>query len=88
MTQKLLPRFERLNAAESYADLWPSKSLPEHCHELEGDLKGTFPVDLNQPYRLLFRPLVSPGVLEGQSGRPQWEAIRGIKIVAIEDTHE
>ena len=87
MTTKLMPRLERLKAAESLADLWPPMLRPERCHELKGDRKGTFSVDLNQPYRLLFRPLVSPGVLEGLTGRPQWEAIRAIEIIAIEDTH-
>lgn len=87
MTKKLKQRIATLRAAESLADLWPPKSVPERCHELEGDLKGLFSVDLNQPHRLLFRPRVSPGVLDGQAGRPRWESIRAIDIVAIKDTH-
>ena len=87
VTKKLTVRLERLQAAESLAEFWPPESGPERCHELGGDLKGSFSVDLKQPYRLLLRPRVSSGVLAGQTGLSQWEAIRAIDIVAIKNTH-
>jgi len=30
---------------------------PERCHELSGADKGTFSMDVKQPYRLLFKPI-------------------------------
>ena len=30
---------------------------PDRCHKLTGDYKGHFAVDLDQPYRLIFKPL-------------------------------
>jgi proteic killer suppression protein len=57
MAKKLHLRRDALNAAESLADFWPPKKKPERVHELEGKLKGTFSIDLKQPYRLLFRPI-------------------------------
>jgi plasmid maintenance system killer protein len=54
MAKKILQRLVLLREAVSLADLWPPKSLPERCHELQGDLAGTFSIDVRQPYRLLF----------------------------------
>ena len=54
MAKKLSLRLIAFRAADSLADFWPPKSGPERCHELIGDSKGTFSVDLKQPYRLLF----------------------------------
>lgn len=86
MAKKLALRLASLRAAESLADFWPPKSGPERCHELKGDLKGTFSVDLNQPYRLLFRPTKEPaGDVADEQQR--WKSITAIDIVAIEDTH-
>ncbi len=86
MAKKLSLRLASLKAAESLADFWPPKSGPERCHELKGELKGTFSVDLNQPYRLLFKPASKP---EGDEAEEQqrWKSITSIDIVAIEDTH-
>ncbi|MEX2302675.1 MAG: hypothetical protein WD733_17150 [Bryobacterales bacterium] len=78
-------RLAALYAADSLADFWPPNSGPERCHELKGERKGTFSVDLNQPYRLLFQPSDAPaGVAEEQQ---RWMSITEIDIVAIEDTH-
>ena len=86
MAKKLSLRLASLKAAESLADFWPPKSGPERCHELKGELQGTFSVDLNQPYRLLFKPASKPGgdVAEEQQ---RWKSITSIDILAIEDTH-
>ena len=86
MAKKLSLRLASLKAAESLADFWPPKSGPERCHELKGELKGTFSVDLNQPYRLLFKTASKPGgdVAEEQQ---RWKSITSIDILAIEDTH-
>jgi len=56
MAKKIQHRLAVLAAAESLADFWPPKRLPERCHELKGDLAGTFSMDLKHPKRLLFVP--------------------------------
>lgn len=84
MAKKLALRLASLRAAGSLADFWPPKSGPERCHELKGDRKGTFSVDLNQPYRLLFQPIKEPNVADEQE---RWKSITSIDISAIEDTH-
>ena len=85
MAKKLALRLASLRAAESLVDFWPPKSGPERCHELKGDKKGTFSIDLNQPYRLLFRPNEPIGDVADEQQR--WKSITAIDIVAIEDTH-
>jgi proteic killer suppression protein len=85
MAKKLALRLASLRAAESLVDFWPPQSGPERCHELKGDHKGTFSVDLNQPYRLLFRPSEPAGDMADEQQR--WKSITAIDIVAIEDTH-
>ncbi|MCL7169021.1 hypothetical protein MWK01_26915, partial [Escherichia coli] len=56
MMKKIMLRLSELRAAVSLADFWPPMSGPERCHELKGELAGTFSIDLKQPYRLLFVP--------------------------------
>src|SRR5689334_9297944 len=84
MAKKLALRLASLRAADSLADFWPPKSGPERCHELKGDRKGTFSVDLYQPYRLLFQATKEPNVADEQE---RWKSITSIDITAIEDTH-
>jgi plasmid maintenance system killer protein len=84
MAKKLTLRLASLRAAVSLADFWPAKSGPERCHELKGDLKGTFSVDLKHPYRLLFKPIKEPDVTDEQE---RWRSITSIDITGIEDTH-
>lgn len=86
MAKKIAIRLAVLRAAESLADFWPPKSGPERCHELKGDLKGTFSVDLNQPYRLLFQSTSKPAADEADE-QQRWKSITSIDILAIEDTH-
>lgn len=84
MAKKIALRLAALHAADSLADFWPPNSGPERCHELKGDRKGTFSVDLNQPYRLLFQATKEPNVADEQE---RWKSITSIDVTAIEDTH-
>jgi proteic killer suppression protein len=84
MAKKLALRLTSLRAAESLADFWPPKSGPERCHDLKGDRKGTFPVDLKQPYRLLFKATKELNLADEQE---RWKSITSIDIATIEDTH-
>jgi proteic killer suppression protein len=85
--KKLAIRLTALAAADCLADFWPPKSGPERCHELLGDLAGTFSIDLNQPYRLLFKPVESKPTANETDEQTRWKSIKVIDIVAIEDTH-
>jgi plasmid maintenance system killer protein len=84
MAKKIALRLAALYAADSLAVFWPPNSGPERCHELKGDRKGTFSVDLNQPYRLLFQATKESNVADEQE---RWKSITAIDVTAIEDTH-
>ena len=94
MAKKIRLRLAALDAAISLADFWPPFSGPERCHELLGDKVGMFSMDVQQPYRLLFKPNLTAksdqseeAGDEGKSKKEQWEEIRAIEIESIEDTH-
>lgn len=87
MAKKIQLRVGALVAAESLAVFWPPNSGPERCHELKGDMAGTFSMDLKHPYRLLFQPVDMPEGLEAGEGKQRWQAINAVEIVGIEDTH-
>lgn len=81
-SKKLLVRIAALRAADSLLVFWPPHSGPERCHELK---EGIFSFDLNEPYRLLFRPVgVDP--MGGRTGeRAQWSSISQVELVGIEN---
>ena len=87
MTKKIMLRLAVLKAAESLWDFWPPKRGPERCHELIGELAGTFSIDLKQPYRLLFVPVHAEPPAEYADEQQRWKAIKVIEITGIEDTH-
>lgn len=97
MAKKLSLRLDALEAADTLGDFWPPYSGPERCHELKGNLAGTYSMDVKQPYRLLFRPTEDLRVLveptpkdtEGKDteGKDRWKSIRSIVLVRVEDTH-
>jgi proteic killer suppression protein len=60
--------------------------LPGNFHELKADRKGTWACDLDQPYRLIFRPHENPIPIDS-SGRYIWSAITGIEIIEIVNYH-
>lgn len=60
---------------------------PDRCHQLTGNRKGDFAVDLNHPYRLTFRPVNDPMPLKEDGG---FDLIRinKILILEVEDYHK
>jgi len=87
MAKKLHLRRDALRAAESLADFWPPKKKPERVHELMGDLKGIFSIDLKQPYRLLFKPIevvAQPTHTEREQTSPD----SGVGTATSKQTHE
>jgi len=100
MAKKIAMRISLLEEADSLADFWPPKSLPERCHELQGERKGTFSIDLKHPFRLLFIPVEEEQEgKEAESKQPvpeqqgadaeldRWRSIKTVDITSIEDTH-
>lgn len=73
-----------LSAADSLADI--SRMPPARRHELVGDRKGVFSVDLEHPFRLLFIPANDPMPLNSQGGINLSE-VTEVEIIGIEDTH-
>ena len=82
-TKKVRLRFAELRAAITLGDLLPPYSRPSRCHELSGNRKGVFSVDLDYPYRLLFEPYPPR-----KGGAIDWGEVKTVKVLGIEDTHD
>jgi plasmid maintenance system killer protein len=80
--RKIQQRLQDLEAAVTLAAM---RTLPGRCHELHGDRRGQLSLDLDHPYRLLFRPAgdPAPGLRRGLD----WSAVRAVVVIGIEDTH-
>ena len=81
--KKIQQRLKALQAAETLAD---TRVLPGRCHELHGDRAGQLSLDLDHPYRLLFRPTAEPD--PGPGGGLDWSVVSAVTIIGIIDTHE
>ena len=87
MAGKIRIRLAVLSAARSLGDFWPPFSGPERCHELTGDMKGKFSIDLKHPYRLIFTPVSGLESAPQDNAKLRWHAITAVEITGIEDTH-
>ena len=77
-------RLDELRAAQTLADI---RCLPgPRCHELKGNRAGQLSVDLDGPYRLIFRPANDP-VPVNESGGLDWARVSAILVLKVEDTH-
>jgi proteic killer suppression protein len=81
--KKIQQRLKALRAADTLADM---RSLPRRRHELHGDRAGELSLDLDHPYRLLFRPTADPG--PGSGGGLDWATVDAVTIIGIVDTHD
>lgn len=78
-------RLYELRAANVLADI---RFLPQpRCHELKGNRAGQLSVDLEHPYRLIFRPANNPAPLKPDGGL-DWTKVTAVEILGVEDTHE
>jgi proteic killer suppression protein len=84
--KKLKVLLTSLRAATNLGIFAPPMSPPHRCHELTGNLKGQLSVDLDHPYRLLFRPSHEPLPMRPEGGL-DWNLITNIEILGIKDTH-
>jgi plasmid maintenance system killer protein len=81
--RKIRVRLDDLHAA---ANLEVFKTLPGRCHELIGNKKGQFSLDLEHPLRLILEPS-SKDVNKKDNGL-DWSLIDSVKIIDVEDTHD
>lgn len=82
--KKINLRMSVLRAASSLAQVPVEK--PDRLHELSGERKGCFAVDLKQPYRLIFEPADIP-VPRKEDGGIEKEQVVSIRILSVEDYH-
>jgi len=84
MARRLRARLDDLDAAEVLEDL---RNLPHvRCHELTGERKGQFSLDLQHPYRLLCVPADDP-VPRKPDGGLDWSRVTAVEILEVADTH-
>lgn len=80
----IMIRMGVLQAASCLAEV-PS-APPDRCHELTGDRKGEFAVDLGHPWRLMFRPAHEP-VPRKADGGIDLSRVTAVTITSVEDYH-
>ena len=82
--KKLMIRLKVLESAYNIAEV--PKTPPDRCHLLKGNYKGHFAVDLDHPFRLIFKPKdLVPLLADGGIDLKQ---VTSIVIVSVEDYHD
>jgi plasmid maintenance system killer protein len=76
-------RLDDLRAAPS---LEVMRGLGGRCHELKGDRAGQLSLDLDGPYRLLFRPAQATPPTKPDGGL-DWTQVIAVILVGVVDTH-
>jgi plasmid maintenance system killer protein len=84
MASVLRRRLDDLDAADTLDDM---RHLPGRCHELRHDRAGQLSLDLVHPQRLIFVPIDDPVPLKPDGGL-DWQQVKSIRILGIQDTHE
>lgn len=82
---KLIRR--RLDELQAASNLLVMRDLPGRCHELKGGKTGQLSIDLDGPYRLIFRVANNPNPTKPDGGL-DWAQVTAIEILSLEDTHE
>lgn len=77
---------KRLGDLRNALNLEDVRHLPGRYHELTGDRKGQWACDLDQPYRLIFKPHEQP-IPTDKDGRYIWLEIKGVEIIEIKNYH-
>jgi plasmid maintenance system killer protein len=82
---KLIRR--RLDDLKAASNLQIMRWLPGRCHELTGNRKNQLSLDLDGPYRLIFKPAHDP-LPKKDDGGLDWEAVTEIVVLGVDNTHE
>jgi proteic killer suppression protein len=80
--KKLRQRLEELQAAPNMSEIVPAA----RCHALKGNRVGLFAVDLDQPFRLIFKPDHDPLPLLPDGGLDK-TIVECILLLEIRDYH-
>lgn len=80
---KIRIRMKVLESSANLEEVSPSK--PERRHQLKGDRKEQFAVDLIHPFRLVFMPDREPVLLP--DGGIDLKQVTGIIILSVENYH-
>ncbi|MBF0132457.1 MAG: killer suppression protein [Magnetococcales bacterium] len=80
-------RLNALRAAAHLGEFWPPHEHAERCHELKANRTGQLSMDLDHPYRLIFKPANNP-VPQRPDGGIDWHRVTAITIINVEDPHE
>ncbi|MBF0605482.1 MAG: killer suppression protein [Nitrospirae bacterium] len=83
----IILRLNALRAAAHLGEFWPSQKHTGRCHELKANRAGQLSMDLDHPYRLIFKPANNP-VPKQPDGGIDWHHVTAIKIINVEDPHE
>lgn len=82
--KKLRARLSALLAARCLEDL---RNTPGRFHALTGDRAGTYALDLDGPYRLIFEPVIDPSAASAPGGATDLQKITVVRVISIEDYH-
>jgi len=82
-TGKLKRRLDDMRAADNLEIMM---TLPGRCHPLKADRKGLWALDIDQPYRLLIKPVIDPLPIS-KDGWIDLTKVTAVCIVAVEDYH-
>jgi proteic killer suppression protein len=77
----------RLDNLRFVSSLEEMRTLPGRTHELAGDRSGTLAIDLKHGYRLLIKPADEP-LARKTDGGLDWQAVRSIIVIGVEDYHD
>lgn len=80
--KKIQTRITALRAAETLEDM---RYLAGRCHELKANYAGQLSLDLDGPYRLLFRPTEETD--PGPGGGLDWAKVTAVTVMSIIDPH-
>jgi toxin HigB-1 len=78
---------QRLDDLAGAINLEDVRHLPGNYHELTQNRKGQWACDLDQPYRLIFKPHENP-IPISDNGQYLWQEIKGVEIIEIIDYHK
>jgi len=76
----------RLDDLRASPNLQSMKYLPGRSHELKGNRAGELAIDLDHPYRLIFKPVGEH--IYKKDGGLDWNLVTSIIVISIEDYHE
>jgi toxin HigB-1 len=80
---KLRQRLDDIHAARTMADL---AKLPGKHHALKANRRGTWACHIEEPYRLVYKPLADP-LPVSEDGRLDLEEIEVVSIIEVIDYH-